>query len=245
MLEWRSNTQIIRNQSNNCSAGLKVWVHWWKSDDRSFCEELKKTDVLLRVWYITGTAVNIHTTVLMDGTPWNLVYMLCNCILRCFLNVTLCQNFHIINALMELDITPRILVDRYTGSVTVFHLELCLKNHNLNHAMSCKAELRQRDRSVGTGSQFVLEYLKQVMIRVNCLLLLLLYHHHHLLYAGYLYIYIPETNHVPREYSVAAILLLLFLVPISLVLRWLYCTFTLALSEVRVQCTIWLFSVVP
>jgi len=31
------------------------------------------------------------------------------------------------------------------------------------------------------------------------------------------YIYIPETNYVPREYSVAAVLLLLFLVLISLV----------------------------
>jgi hypothetical protein len=29
--------------------------------------------------------------------------------------------------------------------------------------------------------------------------------------------YIPETNHVPREYAVAAILSLLFMVPISLV----------------------------
>jgi uncharacterized membrane protein len=29
--------------------------------------------------------------------------------------------------------------------------------------------------------------------------------------------YIPETNNVPREYTVAAILLLLFMVPISLV----------------------------
>jgi hypothetical protein len=32
-----------------------------------------------------------------------------------------------------------------------------------------------------------------------------------------IYTYIPETNHVPREYIVAAILLLLFMVPISLV----------------------------
>jgi hypothetical protein len=31
------------------------------------------------------------------------------------------------------------------------------------------------------------------------------------------YTYIPETNHVPREYTVAAILSLLFMVPISLV----------------------------
>jgi hypothetical protein len=32
------------------------------------------------------------------------------------------------------------------------------------------------------------------------------------------YIYIPETNNVPREYIVAAILSLLFMVPLSLVL---------------------------
>ena len=32
-----------------------------------------------------------------------------------------------------------------------------------------------------------------------------------------IYIYIPDTNYVPREYSVAAILLLLFMVLISLV----------------------------
>jgi hypothetical protein len=31
-----------------------------------------------------------------------------------------------------------------------------------------------------------------------------------------IYTYIPETNHVPKEYSVAAILSLLFMVPISL-----------------------------
>ena len=33
----------------------------------------------------------------------------------------------------------------------------------------------------------------------------------------FIYTYIPETNHVPREYSVSAILSLLFMVPISLV----------------------------
>jgi hypothetical protein len=32
-----------------------------------------------------------------------------------------------------------------------------------------------------------------------------------------IYTYIPEINHVPREYSIAAVLLLLFMVPISLV----------------------------
>ena len=60
-----------------------------------------------------------------------------------------------------------------------------------------------------------------------------------------IYTHIPEKNCVPREYSVAAILLLLFMVLISLVsvLNLLY--FTLVLSEVSVQCPIWLFSVVP
>ena len=33
-----------------------------------------------------------------------------------------------------------------------------------------------------------------------------------------IYTYIPETNHVPREYSVSAILSLLFMVSISIVL---------------------------
>ena len=60
-----------------------------------------------------------------------------------------------------------------------------------------------------------------------------------------IYTYIPETNYVPREYSIATILLLLFMVLISLVpvLNLLY--FTLIFSELFVQCTIWLFSVVP
>jgi hypothetical protein len=50
-----------------------------------------------------------------------------------------------------------------------------------------------------------------------------------------IYTYIPETNNVPREYTVAAILLLLFMVPISLVSAWLFCVFMLVLSEVCVQ----------
>ena len=37
-----------------------------------------------------------------------------------------------------------------------------------------------------------------------------------------IYTYIPATNYVPREYSVAAVLLLLFMVLISLVLNLMY-----------------------
>jgi hypothetical protein len=33
-----------------------------------------------------------------------------------------------------------------------------------------------------------------------------------------IYIYIPETNHVPREYSVAAILLFLFIIIIIIII---------------------------
>jgi len=47
------------------------------------------------------------------------------------------------------------------------------------------------------------------------------------------YTYIPETNYVPREYSVAAILLLLFMVLISLVsvLNLYYYYYLLQLSS--------------
>ena len=62
-----------------------------------------------------------------------------------------------------------------------------------------------------------------------------------------IYTYIPETNHVPREYSVAAILCLLFevLIRLFLMLNIRDCTSTLVLSEVCVLCPIWLFVVVP
>ena len=43
------------------------------------------------------------------------------------------------------------------------------------------------------------------------------HHHHHHLFMRGIYTYIRETNYVPREYSVAAILLLLLIVLISLV----------------------------
>ena len=60
-----------------------------------------------------------------------------------------------------------------------------------------------------------------------------------------IYTYIPETNYVPREYSVAAILLLLFMVLISLVsvLNLFYFYISTFRSRLRVQCPIWLFSV--
>ena len=53
-----------------------------------------------------------------------------------------------------------------------------------------------------------------------------------------IYAYIPETNHVPREYSVSPILSLVFMVPISLVPALALLYFTLALTDICVQCPI-------
>jgi hypothetical protein len=49
-----------------------------------------------------------------------------------------------------------------------------------------------------------------------------------------IYTYIPDTNYVPRKYSVVAILLLLFMVLISLVpvLNLLYLLLLLLLAEI-------------
>jgi hypothetical protein len=53
-----------------------------------------------------------------------------------------------------------------------------------------------------------------------------------------IYRYIPEANNVPKEYNVAAILSLLFMVPISLVPALALMYFTSALSEACMQCPI-------
>jgi len=57
--------------------------------------------------------------------------------------------------------------------------------------------------------------------------------------------HIPETNHVPRGYIVAAILSLLFMVPLCLVPALALLFFYVSTSEVCVQYPTWLFSVVP
>jgi len=60
-----------------------------------------------------------------------------------------------------------------------------------------------------------------------------------------IYTYIPETNYVPREYSVAAILLLLFMVLVLLgpVLSLLY--FYVSTFRSMRAVPLWFFSVVP
>jgi len=59
-----------------------------------------------------------------------------------------------------------------------------------------------------------------------------------------IYTYVPETNYIPREYSVVAVLLLLFMVLISLVsvLNLLYfyisiCRSMCAVSNMAVFCS--------
>jgi len=59
------------------------------------------------------------------------------------------------------------------------------------------------------------------------------------------FIHIPETNHVPRGYVVAAILSLLFMVPLFLVPALALLFFMLALFKVCVLYRVWLFSVAP
>jgi hypothetical protein len=60
-----------------------------------------------------------------------------------------------------------------------------------------------------------------------------------------IYNYVPETNHVSGLYSIAAVLCLQF-VPHVMLCHMLnvFCGFILVLSEVCVQCPIWLFFVV-
>ena len=57
-----------------------------------------------------------------------------------------------------------------------------------------------------------------------------------------IYTYIPETNYVPKEYSVAAILLLLFMVLISLVpvLNYYYYYYTFYVGNGIAQSLWWL-----
>jgi hypothetical protein len=59
-----------------------------------------------------------------------------------------------------------------------------------------------------------------------------------------IYTYIPETNNVPREYTVAAILLLLFMVPISLIPALALLCFNVSTFRSMYVVPIWLFSVV-
>jgi chromate transport protein ChrA len=61
-----------------------------------------------------------------------------------------------------------------------------------------------------------------------------------------IYNYIPEKNHVCRVYSVSAVLFLKLMLHVMLFRMWnTFCTLTLSLSIVCVQCPIWLFFAVP
>ena len=61
-----------------------------------------------------------------------------------------------------------------------------------------------------------------------------------------IYDYMPEINRVSGVYSVATSLYLQFVLHVMLFRSWnMFCTFTLALSVVCVQCPLWLFFVVP
>jgi len=56
-----------------------------------------------------------------------------------------------------------------------------------------------------------------------------------------IYNYIPETNHVSRVYIVAAVLYIQLVLHVMLFRPWsVFCTFTLVVSIVCVQCQLWL-----
>jgi len=60
-----------------------------------------------------------------------------------------------------------------------------------------------------------------------------------------IYNYIPEASHVSRVHSFAANVYLQFIVQVRLLPLCKFCTLTLVLHEVCVQCPVWLLSVVP
>ena len=73
---------------------------------------------------------------------------------------------------------------------------------------------RHYEKDIAAPCRAATHYCKattQLIVLVLLLLLLLLF------FMQGIYTYIPETNYVPKEYSVAAFLLLLFMVLISLV----------------------------
>jgi len=57
-----------------------------------------------------------------------------------------------------------------------------------------------------------------------------------------IYNYIPETSHVSRVHNVAAVLYLQSVLHVKLFRPWnMFCTLTLALSAVCMQCQVWQF----
>jgi hypothetical protein len=60
-----------------------------------------------------------------------------------------------------------------------------------------------------------------------------------------IYTHIPETSHVPKEYSVLTILSLLFMVPISLAPALALIYFHISTFRSMCAVPIWQFSVVP
>ena len=61
-----------------------------------------------------------------------------------------------------------------------------------------------------------------------------------------IYIYIPATNYVSRVFNDVALFYLQFMLRVMLFpMLNMFSTFTLALPAVCVQCTVWLFFVVP
>jgi hypothetical protein len=109
-----------------------------------------------------------------------------------------------------------------------------------------------------TGENYICPYIdytipvpqKQLLLLILLLLLLLLppllqhcryYYYYYYYYIYHLYNYVPEKNHVTKVYSVAVGMYLQFVLHVMLLCMLnMLCIFTLVLSIVCVQCSVWL-----
>jgi len=113
-MDWIGLAQDRDRWRTLVSAVMNLWVPWNAGNFLTSCKPVSFSRTLyhgvsnLCYFEIDTYACNwnsseyTHYLVLMDGTPWNLVYMLCNCTLPVvfFLSVTHCLSFHVLTALM-------------------------------------------------------------------------------------------------------------------------------------------------
>jgi hypothetical protein len=87
---------------------------------------------------------------------------------------------------------------------------------------------------------FSLRKISELLVIIIIIIIIIIIGKDTILFMQGIYTYVPETNHVLKEYSVAAILLLLFITSCCVGSNVLLHQH----PEVCVQCPIWQFSVV-
>jgi hypothetical protein len=91
-------------------------------------------------------------------------------------------------------------------------------------------------------STYAYHYMMHISLHaVTCIIIILF-----ITFMHGMYNYVPDTNHISRLYSVAAVLYIQFMLHAMLFCPWnMFCMFTSALPTVCGQCPMWLFFVVP